>query len=254
MFYYDYYNYLNHVCIFRYDPDLQQLSSVTYTGRHIKTVLSKLKQVQDILVWGDHVFYHSGKELWSVDKRGLSTPVKRESVLPRASHISVARDQPAVLAGCAKCPGICIITQGVGPTCTAHHENSTCPCKNDGKCVVVDGKVVCECTSGYHGNQCQTPLPSSSLSIAVIIAAVIASLFIFLALLYLCYRYKDKLGIKNVMPTNVRYSRHNSSIVTNNSKVPYGMFNEGCEEYDLEELTDQSQLMEKEDDQQEDVI
>ncbi|KAL5264130.1 hypothetical protein ACHWQZ_G005271 [Mnemiopsis leidyi] len=239
--------------VYWYDPDLQQLSSVSYTGSHIKTVMSRLKQVQEIMVWGDHVFYHTGMELWSVEKRGRGTPVKMESVLPRASHIRVSRDKPDVLAGCAKCPGICIVTQGVGPTCTAHHDNSTCTCKNGGQCIVLNGSVVCDCRSGYHGNLCQSPRSSSSkFFVYLLVGAALFSLLIFL--LFLCYRCKDKYWISRLTNiAHVRYSRHNTSIVTNNSNLPYGQFNEGCEEYDLEEITtDQSQLMEKE--EEEDVI
>ena len=51
---------------------------------------------------------------------------------------------------------------------------------------------------------------------------------------------------------SVRYSRHSSSGAGDNN-VGYGIFNDACEEYDLEEITtDQSHLMEQ--NLEEDVI
>ena len=252
--------------VYWYDSDLQQLSSASYSGRRVKTVLSKLKHVQQIRVFGDHVIYHTGKELWSVEKRGRSVRVKRESLLPRCSHISVVTRSPAVLDQCREC-GVCLIDEGAGPACYSNHDN-TCGCVNGGKCnVATGGEMVCECLPGYHGDTCEE-LETGSKSTVVIIIDIVIAIVVFcfvlflIALCYICKRrnllskFKDFItGKLFKVPPSVRYSRHTSSVTTNNNSVEYGIFNEGCEEYDLEEInTDQCHLMEDNLEDQEDVI
>jgi hypothetical protein len=119
---------------------------------------------------------------------------------------------------------------------------------------VVENLVVCECAAGYSGDLCQLK-STSSFPIIILVVGFIVLCVIVALIVVLWYRnrhngalppLKDLLTSKVFNITSVRYSRHPSSVTTNNHSVEYGIFNEACEEYDLEEITtDQSHLMEQ---------
>ena len=207
---------------------------------------------------GEEVYYHTGRELWSVAKRGHGEPVRRESLLPRCSYISLVTTWPVLLDKCRECGSfLCLIVPGHGPSCSRHHDNNTCPCLNGGNCALNEaGLVECQCLEGFSGETCQSQ-PHSSQLLLVICIVLGCTL---LAILVLCYSFRRKcrLILKDLISggmlhvPSVRYSRHSSSGAGDNN-VGYGIFNDACEEYDLEEITtDQSHLMEQ--NLEEDVI
>ena len=256
--------------VYWYNRDLQQLSSASYSGTRVTTVVNRLKHVRQILVFGDHVFWHTTDGLYEVNKRkgrGQVGMVKREANLPKSSYISVIERGNVMREACKECDtGICRIYEGKGPVCVDVTADSSvsCRCLNGGKCAsLLNNTVTCSCPAGYSGSFCQTKKTSPTFIILTIV--IILALLLVAAVVCLKYRRQGQPSIKTVISSNlrkipqilrsssIRYSRQSESVSIehlNNISTASGGHNRGivnmaCEDYDLECLSgDQSQLME----------
>ena len=253
--------------VYWYNEDSQQLSSASYLGTRVTTVLNNLKRVQQILVFGDRVYWHTSLDLYEANKRRVEGDIrmlKREENLPKSSFISVVERDNAVLEPCRECElSICRVYEGEGPMCVdAAAQNLECRCYNGGQCSPsINATQVCSCPNGYKGTSCQTKKSSSTLTIIIISSLI----FIFMAVGVITVIVKNKCRGQATLQTaitdnlrkipqifrgsNIRYSRQSDSVsieqLSNNANSSGGVVNAACEEYDLEYLSgDQSNLME----------